>query len=598
MEKDLDDSNPTNEKSIKLSPNYDQQIEEIELLKNIIPEKIKILKEEPNFNIQLEIEANNIEEPIKKFILIIYLNYNYPEQSPEFKINEINNNISDNGETNIKNQLAEYCAENIGFPVIYQLYEICQEFANIEEKINPISKEKDINLYQLNKLNQIKIIHEFPIDMILLKNGNILIVNSENKIKIYDNTFESILLETLRSDSFDPIVFCKYFPSNTKNERDYLYLFTFKDVLIYEICYLSKKKILSEKDIIMNGNIQLNYIDKINSMSDVIEFSQFKNCAFFVSNEDGSHLLHKYIKNKKIFKFENKIIKNKTQKIFRKLYKINSKKFIISSYTLKVKVDEYKIEGINKMFFIDSNNFKILKSYNIKLSPLNKAISNYKDKYIIVSYFNCKSNENQKKKKKKEEDELYNFEGNDFNMIYHSIANEINAEILKQENNYYYYDDYDDYEDFDEDKYIREYYHKFNNKYYSFDIREHFIGIFNVNTDELVSIYEFDPIKIIYNINDNLLCLFEKYEPKNIKTQQIINEIMFHNYFSEIPIREDYINQNYIREKYICFASFDEGLKLYQENFNYYNITSFIEINKSILAIGSKKKGIILYNSE
>ena len=241
MEKDIDDKSD-DEKSIKSSPNYDQQIEEIELLKNIIPEKITILKEEPNFNIQLEIEANDIEDPIKKFILIIYLNYNYPEQSPEFKIYEINNNLSDQSENDIKNKLIEYCNENIGFPVIYQLYEMCQEFANEQEKIKITEEEKDINPYQLNALKKIKIINEFPIDIILLKNGNVLVINKDNLIKIYDNQFESILLQTLYSDSFYNILFCKYFPSNNKEENDYLYLFNIKEVLVYEISYLLKKK--------------------------------------------------------------------------------------------------------------------------------------------------------------------------------------------------------------------------------------------------------------------------------------------------------------------------------------------------------------------
>ena len=60
--------------TIKSSPNYEKQKEEIELLKNIIPEKITILKEEPNFHIQFEIEGNTTEEKkIKKFILIIIL---------------------------------------------------------------------------------------------------------------------------------------------------------------------------------------------------------------------------------------------------------------------------------------------------------------------------------------------------------------------------------------------------------------------------------------------------------------------------------------------------------------------------------------------
>ena len=48
-----------------ISPNYDQQVEEIELLKNIIPEKIEILKELPNFHLKIEIVGQKVEKPKK-----------------------------------------------------------------------------------------------------------------------------------------------------------------------------------------------------------------------------------------------------------------------------------------------------------------------------------------------------------------------------------------------------------------------------------------------------------------------------------------------------------------------------------------------------
>lgn len=534
MENDFDDNS---EKSIKSSPNYEQQVDEIELLKNIIPEKVKILQEEPNFTIQFEIEANDVEEPIKKFYLIIYLNYNYPEQSADFKIYEINNNISEKSESNIKNKITEYCNENKGFPVIYQLYEMCQEFANEEEKKNINEGEKVIIPYELNNLNKIKTIKEFPIDMILLKNGNILIINKDNIIKIYNNQFNNILFETLESVSSYPILFSKYFPSNMKNENDYLYLFVFDEVLIYELIYLSKKKISEEYSYKINGNIMIRYIDSISSLTDVIEFPNFKNCVYFINNKNGSFLLDKYIKkkgNKKtIIYFDRAIIDNKAKKIFRKLYKINSETFIIASYTLK-RSKKNKIEGINKMLFLDNKNFSILKEHDIKISPLNHSIANYKDKYIIVSYFKVGNNN----PKKKNDDELINFK-NKFNKLVWEIP---------------YTENYNNVN-------IESFYNKLEDINYSYDITEHCIGIFNLKTYELVTIYEFDPIIIIYNINNIFLSLLVKSE----------------------------VN-------YICFLLFDEGIKIYQENFNYSFITSFLEINKGILAIGSMKKGIIIYS--
>lgn len=332
-------------------------------------------------------------------------------------------------------------------------------------------------------------------------------------------------------------------------------------------------------------------------MTDVIEFSHFKNYVFFVNNEDDTYLLHKYVKKKKkekvILEPDKKNIKNKTKKIFRKLYKINSEKFMIASYTLKMKLDEYVINGINKMYFVDSKNFQILKSFDIKISPLNKAICNYKDKYILVSYFNTikkPSNEEENTNKKKDpNDELYNFEDHDFNKIYHKVIKK------KSYWNSYYEEDYFDYQE----EQRRCLYDDYENKYYSYDIAEHYIGIFNVKTDELVSIYEFDPVKIIFNIKDNLLFLLEKEknEIQDKKTQQIINEIIYHHYFNELPFKEEELPDKYKRDNYISFLLFDEGLKICQENFSYSKITSFIEINKGILAIGTMKKGITLYSN-
>ena len=38
--------------------------------------------------------------------------------------------------------MEEYCLENIGMPMIYQLYEIMKEFADEEEKISKKEKKK------------------------------------------------------------------------------------------------------------------------------------------------------------------------------------------------------------------------------------------------------------------------------------------------------------------------------------------------------------------------------------------------------------------------------------------------------------------------
>ena len=311
----------------------------------------------------------------------------------------------------------------------------------------------------------------------------------------------------------------------------------------------------------------INFVDKINAINDVIEFPHLKNSVFFINNEEKKFLLYEYdkIKNNektKLIYNKKKYIKNPDKKVFRKLYQINEDKFIIASYTLKIKqANEYVIEGENKMIFINSNNFEMNKSYDIKISPLNHSISNYKKKFLIISYFNT--------------------DNNSFDNYINIISNLYN--IVSKKKNYYYEEDYYD------SNYINDKY----NTFYSYDIAEHLIGIFNINNEELVTIIEFDPIKRMININDNLLCIMEISKNKK-DVEQIANERMVNKYFNEIKDEEIDFSE-YIRENYISFLLFDEGIRLYQDNFDYSGITSFLEVDKGYLAIGSTKKGIILY---
>ena len=580
-----DEANKKN--SIKSSPNFDQQIDEIELLKNIIPEKIEILKEEPNFNIKIEIVGNNTDKPKKTFILIIYLNYYYPEKAPRFKIYEINNYLNEKRKKVIEDKLTQFCKENIGIPMIYQLYEICQEFENEEERIELLreeAKRKKMIPYRLNNLNKIKEIKENPLDIILLKNGNILTINKKNIIKIYDKKFNSIILEQLKSYTYLDFIFCKYFPSSNQRDPDFLYLFHKKTVYIYLIIYFNKKQIYEKNNLKVNGNIRIKLITFLDSMNDVIEFPENKNLIFFIHNEETKYFLHKYNKikdedNKIRIEFDKKIIYNSSEKIYRRLYKINSDKFIIASYTLKNKVkniynDEilFKIEGINKMSFINRNDLSITKSFNIKISPLNYSMVNYKKDYIIVSYFKTFKKDNDFQADAK----YYDFEDEKYISIFH------------QKSNYDYYDDMN-YNYYDSDSY----YHS----YYCYDICEHLIGIFNIKTEELITIIEFDLIKRLYNINDKILCIFSENKKDKI-SNQISTERIFHEYYNEATVNESYLAELYKRENYTTFLLFDEMFKIDQNNYDYSNITTIIEIENGYLAIGSNKKGLILYNNK
>ena len=99
---------------------------------------------------------------------------------------------------------------------------------------------------------KVRIVNEKPREIILLKNNNVLVIDYENKFKIYDNKFESLQLEYL-NDFNTPFVCCKYFPTSGKYNPDFLYLFENNNgkrrivldpvnkVYIYKILYYKKK---------------------------------------------------------------------------------------------------------------------------------------------------------------------------------------------------------------------------------------------------------------------------------------------------------------------------------------------------------------------
>ena len=574
MENEIENSGNT-------SPNYEQQLEEIEILKNILPEKVTILKESPNFIIQIEIEGDNPnqEEPNKTFYLEVSLNNDYPEKMPKIKISEENNNLTEEKKEAIIKKLDEYCQENLGMPVIYQLYEIMKEFADEEEKISlVIEKEKknglnsNSNLYQLNslqKLKQIKLKDIYPIDIHSMKDGNIIIIYNNGIIKIYDSEFDNILFEFLQSDSKLPILFTKYFDFFPNNSR--LYLFTRELVLIYEISVLNKKNCNENENYKINGNIKVDFIYELYA-NDVIELPQYEDSYFLIREDDKENLLYK--NSKKGLNSEG-IAENKFEQPFRKLHYINADKFMLASYTLIN--NKGKITGINKMLIVNSNNFEINKSYDIKISPLNN-IEIYKNKYLIFSFFTTieKDEENEK-------DPYYNFEDNFYNEIFHKIIKKLDG---------YYYDDYGD--EFYREEYNEHAYDEYENKYYSYDLKKHYIGIYSIEYEEFLTKIDFDFVKRMYNINDNLLFLFVR-KGKNNKRTQISYERIFHDYYNDIPLEEISTAENYKTEKYLAFALLDYGMNVLSGNVDYDNITSFIETNQHCLVICSERKGIMVY---
>ena len=456
----------------------------------------------------------------------------------------------------------------------------------MEKNLDGVTNKKSKNSiysYQLNNLKIIKEIKEIPVDILMLKNKFILIINEQNKIQIYDKKFKLVLMELITVTS-NHITFYKYFPSFSKDGNDFLYLFSIKEVIIYEILFIKEKSLNN------NVSIKFHFIQKIESMADVIEFQQNKNYIYFINSKDSEYLLHEYKKEKDNKKtsitFKQKIIKNNSGKIFKKLYLINSEKFIIASYTLKIKRDNtYIIDGINKMTFFDSYNFKEGKSFNLKISPLKDSITNYKNNYIIISYFNILNNNKINNLNIKKEKDIYDFADNTYIKLFH---------------NFFHYEKVFEVDDYDIfygyiDKYEVHYdYESYESKYYSYDIIRHYIGIFDIRTEELVTIYDFDVVKRMYNINNNLLFLFEKIK-NNIKFDQISNERLYHHYFNEIPIKENDLSTQYKRSNYLSLVNIDNGFVLSQESIIDSDITCYTQINNDCLVIGSSKRGITIY---
>ena len=471
------------ETSIKDSPNYEQQLEEIEILQNILLEKVKIIKEEPNFHIQIEIEGDNPnqEESFKTFYLEVQLNNDYPEKPPKLKIFEANDNLSDKNKEIIMKKMEEYCQDNIGMPMIYQLYEIMKEFADEEEKISikEEKKEKDkisgkftYELNSLQKIKQIKLKDSYPIDIYIIKNGNILVIYNNGLIKIYDNKFENVLFELIRSDTDTSIISTKFFDFSS----DYcsLYLIDIKNIFLYKISFLPKKSIIDNPNYKINGDIKVDFVYKFEA-NDVIELPQYKDTFFVIKEDEIEGLLYEY--SKQNFNYKN-ISKNEFEKPFRKLHYINSDKFLMASYTLKEK--ENKITGMNKMCILDIINFQIKKSYDIKISPIKNCIDTYKNKYLIFSYFTTIEAE-QGNDEEENEDRYYSFDDNYYNEVFHNLEKKINDYDYYDDDDYYYYDDNYGY------RYVK-YYDDYENKYYSYDIKQHYIGIYSIEYEEFIRV--------------------------------------------------------------------------------------------------------------
>jgi hypothetical protein len=139
-----------------MSDNHDQQQDEIDLLQNIIFDKMKIVESEPNFKIFMEIKSE-IPSPKMKFYLTVTLNDEYPDKVPTFELLEVNNFLASSKVHDLESKLNSLCLEYINMPMLYQMYECILQFADEEEeRLLKEEKEEQLKLEEEQRLLELK----------------------------------------------------------------------------------------------------------------------------------------------------------------------------------------------------------------------------------------------------------------------------------------------------------------------------------------------------------------------------------------------------------------------------------------------------------
>jgi hypothetical protein len=294
MEKDDNNIKIKNTKyTLEQSPHYEEQKEEIELLNNIIPDRLTIESDNPNYILNIIVKSS-LENPEKEYRLKIYLNYFYPEKSPRFDFYEINDFLQEHRKEEAISRFKKVLEENLGFTTIYQLYESAIEFADEEEE----RRAKIIEEYkhQIGKvhfpLNQMKSYKQFDsinvTDVIILKNNYLLLASCEDKyapyLRIIDECYEKELYElNLLSESKEKYQFeiQRLLLYNISNTEEELYVVcSDKNIRTFRIKYLksvSKKTGLNL--IIENTTKSFSYKQ---CFRDLLILSEYNNTFLFL----------------------------------------------------------------------------------------------------------------------------------------------------------------------------------------------------------------------------------------------------------------------------------------------------------------------------
>ena len=282
--------------TLKESPHYEEQKDEIEILNNIIPDRLTIESDDPNYILNITVKSS-LDNPEKEYRLKVYLNYFYPEKSPRFEFYEINDFLQEHRKKEAISRLNKVLEENLGFTTIFQLYESAIEFADEEEERRKkvIEQYKKQNLEQIRfPLNQMKIYKKFDnifiTDLVVLKNNYLLLASCENKYAPYlsiidesytNKIYEINLIENSENKKYQFII-KKMFLYNISNTEDELYILcSDKKIMKYKITYLKTKIKKTGLNIIIGNSIKNYYSD----FSDMLFLKDY-NCFLFLCKDE------------------------------------------------------------------------------------------------------------------------------------------------------------------------------------------------------------------------------------------------------------------------------------------------------------------------
>ena len=282
--------------TLKQSPHYDEQNDEIEILNNIIPDRLTIESDDPNYVLKISVKSS-LENPEKEYILKIYLNYFYPDKSPRFEFSEINDFLQESRKKVAISRLNKVLEENIGTQTLFQLYECAVEFADEEEE----RRAKEIEYYknQLGvvrfPLNQMKIYKTFDnfliTDIVILKNNYLLLASCEDKfspcLRIIDECYEKEIYKLNLIDNPEnkkyQFKIKKIFLYNISNTEDDLYVLCSDEYIRkVKIVYLKNKSKKTGINLIVN----IEYFPKNYDFLDMMILKDYNNSFLFLCREE------------------------------------------------------------------------------------------------------------------------------------------------------------------------------------------------------------------------------------------------------------------------------------------------------------------------